>query len=282
MNRFRIPVLGALALIACTTVAQASVTIEKPFQQSYPLKAGGTLEVSNTNGGITVEAWDRNEVHIEAEKQVRAGSDDQARKLMAQIRIDVTPGPSGLRIDTRMPKREDGGWLADLFNGGGVSMGVNYKVHVPRQSALAIVNSNGALQVTGTQGNAQLKTSNGGLTVQGVSGGLTLKTSNGHISVTRSEGAVKAETSNGGIDAELTRYSGDELSFETSNGSVSVRLPRDSRFTVDAATSNGSVQSDFPVEGAKPGRHSLKGAVNGGGPALYVRTSNGGVRIHEI
>jgi len=278
-TRKSVPLLCGLLLVAAT--AQA-VTLKDRFDRTVPLKPGSQVSLSNVNGGVTFEAWDRNEVHIEAEKQVRAGSDDQARKLMAQIRIDVTPGPSGLRIDTRMPKREDGGWLADLFNGGGASMGVNYKVHVPRQSALAIVNSNGALQVTGTQGNAQLKTSNGSLTVQGVSGGLTLKTSNGHISVTRSEGAVKAETSNGGIDAELTRYSGDELSFETSNGAVAIRLPRDSRFTVDAATSNGSVQSDFPVEGGKPGRHSLKGEVNGGGPALYIRTSNGGVRIREI
>ncbi|MFL6237644.1 MAG: DUF4097 family beta strand repeat-containing protein [Thermoanaerobaculia bacterium] len=277
--RKSVPLLCGLLLVAA---AAQAVTLKDRFDQTVPLKPGSQVSLSNVNGGVTFEAWDRNEVHIEAEKQVRAGSDDQARKLMSQIKIDVVPGSSGLRIDTRMPKREDGGWLADLFNGGNVNVGVTYKVHVPRQSSLAIVNSNGALQVTGTQGNAQLRTSNGGLTVQGVSGDLTLKTSNGHISVARSEGAVKAETSNGGIDAELTRYSGDELSFETSNGAVSIRLPRDSRFTVDAATSNGSVQSDFPVDGGRPGKHSLKGTVNGGGPALYVRTSNGGVRIHEI
>ncbi|HET9210871.1 MAG TPA: DUF4097 family beta strand repeat-containing protein, partial [Thermoanaerobaculia bacterium] len=97
----------------------------------------------------------------------------------------------------------------------------------------------------------------------------------------RSEGAVKAESSNGGIDAELARLSGKDLSFETSNGGVSLRLPRGARFTVDAETSNGSVRSDFPVAGERPGKHSLQGPVNGGGPKLRVRTSNGGVRIEE-
>jgi len=277
--RKSLPILCGLLLVGA---AAQAVTLKDRFDRTVPLKPGSQVSLSNVNGGVTFEAWDRNEVHIEAEKQVRAGSDDQARKLMAQIRIDVTPGPSGLRIDTRMPKREDGGWLADLFNGGGVSLGVSYKVHVPRQSALAIVNSNGALQVTGTQGNAQLKTSNGALTVREVSGEMTLKTSNGHISVADSEGTVKAATSNGGIDAELTRFSGKDLHFETSNGGVSVRLPRGARFTVDAETSNGSIQSDFQVPGERKGRHSLAGPVNGGGPALYVRTSNGGVRIREI
>jgi DUF4097 and DUF4098 domain-containing protein YvlB len=273
-----VPLLCGLMLLAA---AAQAVTLKDRFDQTVPLRPGSAVRLSNVNGGVTFEAWDRNEVHIEAEKQVRAGSSDQARKLMGQIKIDVTSGPSGLRIDTRMPKREDGGFLADLFNGGGVSLGVSYKVHVPRQVALAILNSNGALQVTGTQGNAHLETSNGSLTVQGVSGDLALKTSNGHISVAGSEGTVKAETSNGAIDAELTRYSGHELSFETSNGGVSIRLPRDARFTVDAETSNGGVQSDFPVDGGKPGKRSLKGAVNGGGPTLYIRTSNGGVRIRE-
>lgn len=277
--RTSVPLLCGLLLVGA---AAGAVTLKDRFEQTVPLKPGSQVSLSNVNGGVTLEAWDRNEVHIEAEKQVRAGSDDQARKLMSQIKIDVVPGPSGLRIDTRMPKRGEGGFLTDLLSGGGVSLGVSYKVHVPRQAALAIVNSNGAVQVAGTQGNARLETSNGGLTVQEVAGELTLKTSNGHISVARSEGAVKAETSNGAIDAELTLYSGHELSFETSNGGVSIRLPRGARFTVDAETSNGSVQSDFPVDGGKPGKHSLKGAVNGGGPALHIRTSNGGIRIREI
>jgi DUF4097 and DUF4098 domain-containing protein YvlB len=271
------PLLCGLLLLAA---AAQAVTLKDRFEQTVPLKPGSAVSLGNTNGGVTFEAWDRNEVHIVAEKQVRAGSDDQARKLMSEIRIAVVPGPSGLRVDTHMPKRE-GGILSGLF-GGDVSLSVSYKVQVPRQVALDVTNSNGGLAVTGTQGNTKLETSNGALTVHGVSGDMTLKTSNGHISVAGSQGTVKAETSNGGIDAELTRYSGHELSFETSNGAVSVRLPRDARFTVDAETSNGGVKSDFPVNGGQPGKHSLKGTVNGGGPTLYIRTSNGGVRIQEV
>src|SRR5206468_8604005 len=116
--------------------------------------------------------------------EVRAGSSDQVRKLMSQIKIDVVPGPSGLRIDTHMPKRGEGGFLADLFNGGEVNLGVSYRIQVPRHVALDVVNSNGALQVTGTLGNTHLKTTNGGLTVTEVSGDMTLETSNGAVSVT--------------------------------------------------------------------------------------------------
>ncbi|HEY3569525.1 MAG TPA: DUF4097 family beta strand repeat-containing protein [Thermoanaerobaculia bacterium] len=278
LTRKSAPLFCGLLLVGA---AAQAVTLKDRFEQTVPLKPGSEVRLDNTNGGVTFEAWDRNEVHVVAEKQVRAGSDDQTRKLMSQIKIDVVPGPSGLRIETHMPKRGNGGGFLDSLFNGEVNMGVSYTVQVPRQSSLAIVNSNGALQVTGTRGNARLETSNGRITAEGVAGDLTLKTSNGRISVAHSEGTVHAETTNGGIDAELTRFSGKDLHFETSNGGVSVRLPRGARFTVDAETSNGSVQSDFQVPGERKGRHSLSGPVNGGGPTLYVRTSNGGVRIRE-
>ena len=274
-----VPLLCGLLLVGA---AAQAVTLKDRFEQTVPLKPGSEVRLSNVNGGVTFEAWDRNEVHIVAEKQVRAGSSDQARKLMSQIKIDVIPGPSGLRIDTHMPKREEGGFLADLFNGGGVSLGVSYKVQVPRHVVLDAVNSNGGLQVTGTLGNTHLKTTNGGLTVTEVSGDMKLESSNGSVTVARSAGSLKAETSNGGINAELRHLSGGELSLETSNGAVSVHLPRDARFTIDAETSNGGVRSDFPVEGGKPGKRSLQGTVNGGGMKLYIRTSNGGVHIQEV
>jgi hypothetical protein len=274
-----VPLLGGLLLVAA---AAHAVTLKEPFNQTVPLRPGSEVRLTNVNGGVTVEAWDRNEVRIEAEKQVRAGSSEAARKLMSRIRIDVVPGPSGLRIDTRMPKHEDGGFLGDLFNGGGTSAGVTYKLHVPRHVGLDVEDSNGGIQVAGTLGNTHLETSNGGLTVREVSGDIILKSTNGAIGVTRSAGSLKAESTNGGIDAELMHLSGGDLRLETSNGGIAVRLPKDARFSVDAETSNGGVRSDFPVLGGKPGKSSLKGEVNGGGAKLLIRTSNGGVHIRQI
>jgi len=258
------PLLCGLLLVGA---AAHAATVKDRFDQTVPLRPGSEVRLTNVNGGVTFEAWDRSEVRIEAEKRVKAGSDEAARKLMGQIRIEVANTASGLRIDTRLPKRgEEGGILAQLFNGSGdVNMDVSYRIHVPRHVALDVESSNGAITVTGTQGNAHLETSNGRITVAGLAG------------------ALQAETSNGAIDAELTELASGDLSLESSNGGISVRLPRDARFSVDAATSNGGVRSDFPVEGGQTGRHSrLKGEVNGGGSRLYIRTSNGGVNIRSL
>lgn len=257
------PLLCGLLLVGA---AAHAATVKDRFDQTVPLRPGSEVRLTNMNGGVTFEAWDRPEVRIEAEKRVRAGSDEAARKLMSQIKIEVANTASGLRIDTRLPKREEaGGILAQLFNASGeVNMDVSYRVHVPRHVALDVESSNGAITVTGTQGNAHLETSNGRITVAGLAGSL------------------QAETSNGAIDAELTDLASGDLSLESSNGGIAVRLPRDARLSIDAATSNGSVRSDLPVEGGKPGKSRLKGDINGGGSRLFIRTSNGSVAIREL
>jgi DUF4097 and DUF4098 domain-containing protein YvlB len=174
-----------------------------------------------------------------------------------------------------MPKLENG--VVAGFLGQEIHAGVSYKVHLPRQAAVAIENANGGIELTGTHGKAHLKTSNGPLTVRQAEGDLDLESTNGAITVAHSAGSLQAETSNGSIHAELTRFTAKDLRLETSNGAVVLSLPRDSRFSVDAETS-----SDFPIPGEKVGRDSFKGHVNGGGATVYIRTSNGAVSLKGI
>jgi DUF4097 and DUF4098 domain-containing protein YvlB len=274
---------GLLAVATALTAlpaAASGVTLKEHFEKTVPLHPGLEVRLHNGNGAVTFEAWDRPEVGIVAEKQVRAGSDETARKVMAQVQIEVAPGPAGVRIETHTPKTENS-FLAG-FLGQEINVEVSYKVHLPRQAAVAIENANGGVELTGTHGKTHLKTSNGPITVREAEGDLDLESTNGAIGVIHSAGSLQADTSNGSIHAELTRFTPKDLRLETSNGAVVLRLPRDSRFSVDAETSNGSVQSDFPVPGEKTGRNSLKGHVNGGGTTVYVRTSNGGVQLKGI
>lgn len=269
--------VGVLLLAA---IAEA-VTLKEPFNKTVPLRPGSEIRLANVNGGVTFDAWDRDEVKIEAEKQVKASSDSEARRIMGQVRIDVAQDAKGLRIETKVPRRENG--FFDWVFGHEVNVSVNYRIHVPRRAGLDLDNVNGALTVTGTRGKARLETVNGGISINDVQGDLELETVNGSVDVRRAAGALRAVTTNGSIDAELSAFPDDsDLSFETTNGRVSLRLPRDARLSIDAATTNGRVQSDFEVEGGQPRKQSLRGDINGGGGKLYIRTTNGGVQISEL
>ena len=270
-----------LGLLLLATAAQADTTLKETFQKTYALKSGGQVSLDNVNGGVKIEAWDKNEVQVVAEKRVKAGKADVAKQYMSQIKIDVTQAAGGLKIVTKLPKRNNG--LFDWMFGKSVSAQVEYKLRVPRSVVLEVENVNGGINVVGTRGRASLATVNGGIDVLRAQGKLTLRTINGGLGVTDSAGTVDAETTNGGIDVALNDVpDGADLSFETTNGGVTVRLPRDIRVSLDAATSNGRVDSDFEVEGnGQPSRRRLAGDINGGGGKLVVRSTNGSVEIAQ-
>ena len=276
------PVLCGLLFLASTAQAAQAATLKDHFDKTVPLKGGSQITLRNVNGSVKVEAWDRGEVRIEADKEVKAGTDSAARKFMDQVRIDVTPGTSGnngLRIETHAPKRGANG-IWDAMFGNSINYHVNYTLHVPRQAAVDAESVNGGVSLAGTHGKVRLETTNGAVDVADVTGDVNAGSTNGGITATRVAGAVKAETTNGAVAVDLTALpAGSDLRFESTNGGVHVRLPRDARLSVDAETTNGRVKSDFEVAGGKPGKRSLKGDINGGGGRLKIRTTNGGIEI---
>src|SRR5687768_18562091 len=67
---------------AVTTEIVVADEIEK-FEQTYPLSKNGNVSVSNVNGSITVEAWDRDEVRLEATKIA------DSKETLADVEIKV-------------------------------------------------------------------------------------------------------------------------------------------------------------------------------------------------
>jgi DUF4097 and DUF4098 domain-containing protein YvlB len=72
------------------------------------------------------------------------------------------------------------------------------------------------------------------------------------------------------------------VSLDTSGGGVTVRIPANAAFDLDAETSGGGVRSDLPVTIVGKVEHDrLKGAVNGGGKLVRLRTSGGGIHVER-
>src|SRR3954465_2993045 len=57
------------------------------FEQTYPLNANGRVSVSNVNGSITVDSWERNEVKVEYTKS----ADSKDRLNDVDVQIDSKP-----------------------------------------------------------------------------------------------------------------------------------------------------------------------------------------------
>jgi DUF4097 and DUF4098 domain-containing protein YvlB len=253
---------ASLLLAGCDQVIDAAWNrAQEDFHYSYPLNAGGRIEVENRNGPIDISGWDQNTVEISGTKY--ANGPERLRDL----RIEVTNTPNSVNLRTIFP--------SDHWGNGSV----RYSIRVPRRAELArIVSSNGAIRVDAIDGSARLHTSNGQIRGSGITGTLDAETSNGQVALTDLGGPVTVHTSNGAV--ELTLDTVHEVRAGTSNGGITLRLPAGAGASVHARTSNGRISSDFDVTAhGFLSKHSLEGSIGSGGPLLDLSTSNGAIRI---
>ena len=214
--------------------------------------AGRSLQIDGRqNGSIRVRAWDGDSVRVTARLQANGRSDDDARRVLADVR--VVADSRGVRAEGPSGSRDGEGWSA------------SYLVWVPRRFDLSLDASNGALGV------------------DGVNGRLDLRTRNGSVALTDVGGDVRARTQNGSLNVSLSgrSWTGSGLDAETQNGSVRLEIPENYAAQLETGTVNGSIHTDFPVTVQGRISRRLTLPLNGGGPAIRAVTTNGTVRISK-
>lgn len=271
------------------------------FHYSYPLAAGGSVQLESFNGSVEITGWDKDLVEIDGTKY----ASNEIR--MKEMKVDISDSPNNVTIRTVRPMNHFG------------NAGVKFMLHVPKRADLPnITTSNGHVTIDGIEGHTHVHTSNGGIHATGLKGSLDAQTSNGAVELTdvtgdttvrTSNGSVRAEvrkgnfdahTSNGSITArlreadskpvrlessnghiDLTMDEAREVHANTSNSSITVRMPSSIAANIDARTSNAPITSDFDVNvhGGSISKHHLEGSIGTGGPTLDLGTSNGSIKL---
>lgn len=261
--------LAVTALAACDIAVNGEgglhfdlgARAQDQWSRSYPLEAGGRLELINVNGRITAEPSEGAAVELTAVRTAKATSEEGAKELLGRIEMREEVGESRVRVEVRVPR---------LSGAGGHE--VEWTVKVPRGVSVDLRTVNGGVHLSGLDGDVRARTTNGGIKASGL-----LAT------------AVDAAVTNGGVEVELAKVAG-TVRLEAVNGGVSVLLPSTSQVDIAARTVNGGIsvrdldiQSDSEAarkEGAaQTYRRRLDGRLNGGGARVELETVNGGVRI---
>ena len=217
------------------------------------VSAGSLVNVDGKrNGGIKVKGENRSDVLVRACIQTLGATDEEARALAKNIRIET-----GSTI--RAESGEESNWS------------VSYEILVPRST------------------NLKLSTHNGGISISSVEGTMEFETHNGGVSLSDVGGDVKGRTQNGGVSVNLSGNSwrGAGLDVETRNGGVNLSLPETYAARIETETLNGGFKSDFsalnvqtdPEERSRVKR--INTDLNGGGAPIRVVTRNGGVKINS-
>lgn len=202
-----------------------------------------------TNGGISVEGWNKNEIRIRAKVKAWDRDREDARETLDEIEIELDRET----ILAKGPKMRGNrrGWS------------VSFELFVPKKSDL------------------DLETLNGGIRIEDVDGEIRAEATNGGLRLSQLAGDVEVHTTNGGVSVELhgTKWSGRGLEASTTNGAVKLWIPEDYNAELETGTVNGSVDFDFPITVRGKINKRIKATIGDGGPKIRVTTTNGGVKL---
>ncbi len=248
-----------------SSAALADTTVE--FRKTVPLAPGTPVTVNNTNGGVTISAWDSTYADIFAVKRSKYGMNE-----IDKVSIEVSTS-SGLDIRTRFDKR-------GLF-GSSPRVTVNYTIRLPRSTNLKSAGTvNGGITIRGTGGEASLHTTNGSIKSEDVLHIAEASSTNGSITINGARSVSQASTTNGSISATFTAGSG-ASEFETVNGSISLTIPSGTNANLEFRTVNGSIKipDGIRLGRGEISRKRLSGQIGSGGPDISAHTVNGSVTL---
>ena len=286
--------------------------------RSAKIGDAGTLDLSNISGDVRVTGGGGNEVRIEATKRVRHRDADEARRLLAELRVEITQVGDRVEVRTLYPRRSN--------NARNVSVSVDYVVTVPAKAASVLRTISGDVIVTGVQGEVRAegisgdvvltatpnvtlaKTVSGDVRAKDIGGPgtLALGTVSGSVIATGLKvralecssvsgnvqlagiqvERVQAKSVSGNIEFDGPLTKGGRYEFTAHSGNVRVLLSGDTGFELNANTFSGTVRSEFPIklrsndgDNRRGTSRTIRGAFGDGSAVLAVQSFSGSVVI---
>jgi DUF4097 and DUF4098 domain-containing protein YvlB len=274
MGTFAVVGLAALGCMAF------GPQVEARDDFSY-MKDAGTrkaLVLDNTNGTITVTGVDGlTSVEVSAVKIVKAGSMDDAKSHLSDIKINVEESDAALKIHTDQP------------NGGvGRSYTVNYQIKVPSAWMVSVENVNGSVSLAGVKNNVATQITNGDFSASALAGNVDIELTNGGISGDMKipeKGSCTLTTTNGTISTKLDVVSIAKASIETTNGAIKLSIPQSASASISAESSVGRVKvANLQLKNLRHDRdgftgESVSGTLGNGGGTIDLDVTNGEIAL---
>lgn len=275
--------LFAFALLAAALSPQGTDT-------TITVRSEARLELSSTDGDITVQAWNRDAVRIQADH------DEDTR-----VEIDQGGGTVRVRARARYGPAE-----------------VSWRLTVPAHVSLDLSSQSGDVVVSGTKREIAIATVEGDITAQGGGGFISLQSVEGDVELSGTGGRIKVTTVDGGIvvrgakgDIKANAVDGDILLEDIESNEVeSATVAGDITFSggirpggryglsshdgdvtviapsinadVTVSTFSGDFESDYPVTvSGSQGRGRMHFTMGAGGARLELESFDGTVSLRK-
>jgi len=236
------------------------------FNGEYETNINTVLKVSTLNGQIEIYTWNNDTVSLNVIKRSAI-----SREELDNIDIDVDETDDIIKIET-------------LYTGRRITQpSVDMNIKVPNYVTVDIVTtSNGAIIIEDVKGNITADSSNGAITIENVDGYVAATTSNGDIEVSGTTGIKNIHSSNGVINTEIYDFQ-QNITISTSNGRITVYINPLLNADIEMETSNGQITiTGITLNLTTNEEKHKKGTLGEGGNKIYIKTSNGDIKLYAL
>lgn len=278
-----------------TSAVAALLALQAAAAQSYEtdttvaVAQGSRLSLQNQGGEITIRAWDRNQVRVQASHSRRMGVEVRQSGAVVSVEGRAERGP-GYLVDYRITVPawmdvEVGGMHADIdvegVRGavraetlqGDIRVSGGTQVKLSSVSGRITVNAvQGKIEVTSVSEDVEITDSQGDVLVSGTSGDILLRRVRAR--------AVDIETLSGELVYDGPLLDGGRYTFLTHSGDISLAVAEGTNATISAAVASGDIGATFPIPSSdRPGRRRQTIRLGTGSAAVEAETFSGDVRL---
>ena len=276
-----------------TTVLIAALTVVGPQADTViPVDPGTRLEVSNFQGEVVIDGWDRDEVRVTGDLSPRQRLEARRTAAAVQVRPGTRHGgPEAADLRITAPR-----WMEVRVEGNRVDVEVR-----GTEAAVAVETVAGDVRVEGGRDRIDVRSIQGEIHVRGARGRVEASSVNEEIILEDVEGEVYAETTNGDVSLRgirsgwirATTVNGDiaydgtiredgRYAFSTHNGEMEVTVAEDANVTVSVSTYHGEFESYFPIRLTGSTRDRQFDFILGSGQArLELESFNGEIMLRR-
>lgn len=251
--------------------------------------AGARLRLDNQGGDITIHAWDRNQIRIQADHSSRTSVEVDVRGQVVQLGARGRRGVAGLVDYTlTVPASmaiELGGMYAEIAIDGvkGPVKAQTLDGNISLKGGGESVNLstvNGHIDVSGARGRVELHAVSDGVTASDIQGELIIESVSGDLDLRRIDAkSVDVQTISGEITFEGRVVDAGSYSFTTHSGEVTLAIPEASNATVTLSSANGDLNTNFAVKTERETRRRHTYRLGTGSASVDVETFSGDLNL---
>jgi DUF4097 and DUF4098 domain-containing protein YvlB len=276
--------LPMLALMAVQT-AQGFNT-----DTTIAVTQGTRLNVENQGGDISVKAWDRNQVRVQASHSRRTRIDIQLVGAVLTLEAEADRGPANMvdyeiTVPAWMALNLEGMYATVTVKGSRGTIAVetldgDITVDGGAES-VKLASVQGRIVLTNARGRIELNTVSEGIEASGLAGDVLAETVSGDIVIARSDArSVEMQTVSGELIYDGKIIDGGHYSLLTHSGNIAVSVAEGTNAAIATAVGSGDVRATFPLpQSERPSRRRQTFRLGSGSATVELETFSGSISL---